>query len=62
MAETLKTIWVVERRTDVSDWLPFFVLYSREEARRQVEMYNTHAEVGGTGWRYRAIKYLRARA
>lgn len=62
MAETLKTIWVVERRTDVGDWHPYIIRSNRIHARMTVADENSYARRAYTGWTYRVAKYVRAKA
>ena len=60
MAETLKVIWVVERRTDVSDWTPMEMWRTRNEARHYAEDYKFMARDMRPEWTYRVAKYVRA--
>lgn len=57
MAETLKTIWVVERRTDVSEWSPHSMFNNRAAARK---MCRNPPYGFGVPWTYRVAKYVRA--
>lgn len=60
MAETLKTIWVVERRTDVSDWHAYDVFRSRADARYWASLFNIDDKKAGLPYIYRVAKYVRA--